>query len=208
MRLYLVNTANTRIFNVAVSGARTKLVGGDSGRYEHETFVDEVLLAPSERAVLDVLFDTPGTVAARASDPDRTYDLGRFHVAGTSPGQAVPSFEKLRNDPDLTAERQRIEHDMGRAPDKVLGFTSLMPLLYGQGATRAELYACPMHPEVTAAEPMTCPKCGMKLVPSDSAATSVSAPHNSTHGAADVRRRSRVGGSDARISTVHRIPAT
>ena len=34
-----------------------KLVGGDSGRYERETFVDEVLLAPSERAVVDVLFD-------------------------------------------------------------------------------------------------------------------------------------------------------
>ena len=34
-----------------------KLVGGDSGRYEHEEFVDEVLLAPSERAVVDVLLD-------------------------------------------------------------------------------------------------------------------------------------------------------
>src|SRR3954471_9236357 len=49
VRLYLVNTANTRIFNFALSGARAKLVGGDSGRYERETFVDEVLLAPSER---------------------------------------------------------------------------------------------------------------------------------------------------------------
>jgi FtsP/CotA-like multicopper oxidase with cupredoxin domain len=28
-------------------------------------------------------------------------------------------------------------------------------------------YVCPMHPEVTSAEPGTCPKCGMKLVPSD-----------------------------------------
>src|SRR5215210_4728184 len=185
VRLYLVNTANTRIFNFAVSGARAKLVGGDSGRYERETFVDEVLLAPSERAVLDVLFDTAGTVRLEHRTPDRTYDLGRFHVAGTSRGQAVSSFEILRNDPDLAAERRRIEHDMERAPDKVLGFTSLMPLLYGQGATRAELYACPMHPEVTAAEPRTCPKCGMKLVPSDSVATSVSAPHNSTHDAAD-----------------------
>jgi FtsP/CotA-like multicopper oxidase with cupredoxin domain len=37
VRLYLVNTANTRIFNFALSGARMKLVGGDSGRYEHET---------------------------------------------------------------------------------------------------------------------------------------------------------------------------
>ena len=39
VRLYLVNTANTRVFNVAIPGARMKLVGGDSGRYEHEQFV-------------------------------------------------------------------------------------------------------------------------------------------------------------------------
>jgi hypothetical protein len=44
-QLYLVNTANTRIFNVAVSGARSKLVGGDSGRYEHETFGARVHVA-------------------------------------------------------------------------------------------------------------------------------------------------------------------
>ena len=46
--------------------ARMKLVGGDSGRYEHETFVDEVLLAPSERAIVDVLFDSAGPIPARA----------------------------------------------------------------------------------------------------------------------------------------------
>jgi len=28
----------------------------------------------------------------------------------------------------------------------------------------AVTYVCPMHPEVTATEPATCPKCGMKLV--------------------------------------------
>jgi FtsP/CotA-like multicopper oxidase with cupredoxin domain len=31
VRLYLTNTANTRVFNVAIPGARMKLVGGDSG---------------------------------------------------------------------------------------------------------------------------------------------------------------------------------
>src|ERR687897_2029596 len=45
VRFFFVNTANTRIFNVRLPGARMKLVGGDSGRYEHETFVEEVLLA-------------------------------------------------------------------------------------------------------------------------------------------------------------------
>src|SRR3954469_15004069 len=94
VRLYLVNTANTRLFNVALRGARMKQVGGDSGRYERETFVDEVLLAPSERAVLDVLFDAPGEVRLQHRTPDKAYDLGGFPVAPApnGGGAAAGSF--------------------------------------------------------------------------------------------------------------------
>ena len=66
VRLYLTNTANTRVFNVALPGARMKLVGGDSGRVEREEFVESVVLAPSERVVVDVLFEAAGTDGARA----------------------------------------------------------------------------------------------------------------------------------------------
>jgi FtsP/CotA-like multicopper oxidase with cupredoxin domain len=59
VRLWLTNTANTRVFNVGLPGARIKLIGADSGRYEHEELVDQVLLAPSERAVVDVLVEQP-----------------------------------------------------------------------------------------------------------------------------------------------------
>ena len=164
VRLYLVNTANTRIFNFAIRGARAKLVGGDSGRYERETFTGEVLLAPSERAVLDVLFDTPGQVRLEHRTPDHVYDLGGFTVTDGAAGAAAGSFETLRTDPELTAEHRAIGRDIERPPDKVLAFYSLMPLLYGGDATPASSYGCPMHPEVTAAEPGTCPRCGMKLV--------------------------------------------
>ena len=164
VRLYVVNTANTRIFNFAIRGARAKLVGGDSGRYERETFTDEVLLAPSERAVIDVLFDTPGQVMLEHRTPDHTYDLGAFTVTEGAASDAAGSFGVLRTDPDLTAEHQSISHDIERPPDKVLAFYSLMPLLYGADDTPASAYACPMHPDVTATEPGTCPKCGMKLV--------------------------------------------
>jgi FtsP/CotA-like multicopper oxidase with cupredoxin domain len=167
VRLYVVNTANTRIFNFAIRGARVKLVGGDSGRYEHETFIDEVLLAPSERAVVDVLFDTPGQVMLEHRTPDHIYDLGAFTVTQGAASDAAGSFEVLRTDPELVAEHASIGHDIERPPDKVLAFYSLMPLLYGADDTPASAYACPMHPEVTATEPGTCPQCGMKLVASD-----------------------------------------
>ncbi len=173
VRLYVVNTANTRIFNFAIRGARAKLVGGDSGRYERETFTDEVLLAPSERAVIDVLFDTPGQVFLEHRTPDHVYDLGAFTVTEGTVGAAAGTFEALRTDPELTAEHHSIGRDIERPPDKVVAFYSLMPLLYGADDRRAAAYGCPMHPDVTAAEPgTTCPKCGMKLVavPAEAAA--------------------------------------
>ena len=164
VRLYLVNTANTRIFNVGLAGARMKLVGGDSGRCEHERFVEEVLLSPSERAVVDVLFDRPGQVALEHRAPGHTYVLGALEVSGAGGGGAAASYDVLRTDPALVAEREAIRAHLDREPDEVLGFTAVMPLQYGGGPETASSYVCPMHPEVTGTEPGTCPKCGMKLV--------------------------------------------
>lgn len=168
VRLYLVNTANTRIFNFAVDGTRMKLVGGDSGRYERETFVDEVMLAPSERAVLDVMFENPGEARLEHRTPDHVYDVGAFAVEGNSTGAAAASFEALRVDPQLTAEHRSIDGDIERPPDKVLAFVASMPLLYGDDVAPATSYACPMHPDVTSTEPGACPKCGMQLLPTHS----------------------------------------
>jgi FtsP/CotA-like multicopper oxidase with cupredoxin domain len=184
VRLCLVNTANTRTFKVCLPGVRMKLAGGDSGRYERETLVDEVMLAPSERAIVDVLFDTPGEVALQHRTPDDVYILGQFSVEGTVSGEAARMFDAVRTDPALAAERRVLAHDLERPPDKILGFSSLMPILYGGGEEAADSYVCPMHPEVTTTEPATCPKCGMKLVPSRGVPTHGSEPHHGdAHGA-------------------------
>jgi FtsP/CotA-like multicopper oxidase with cupredoxin domain len=175
VRLYFTNTANTRIFNVALPGARMKLVGGDSGRYEHEAFVEEVLLSPSERAIVDVLFETPGSVTVEHRTPDHTYDLGTIVVSDELIGRSFGrDFEQLRTSAELTVERARVEGARDRPPDKTLAFESLMPLLYGDQSTPASAWTCPMHPDVVTAEPGTCPTCGMKLVPT--AASSWSCP--------------------------------
>ncbi len=182
VRFFFTNTANTRLFNVAVPGARMKLVGGDSGRYEHETFVDEVLLAPSERAIVDVRFERPGTVRLEHRTPDRTYILGTIDV--TDPGGTVSiadGFETLRTSDELTRWRNQLDAHVGRQPDKTLAFKSLMPLLYGDTATTPPVYTCPMHPDVLASEPGTCPQCGMKLVPVPSTYVCPMHPDVSSH---------------------------
>ena len=37
------------------------------------------------------------------------------------------------------------------------------------GQQQSIVYTCPMHPEILSKEPGRCPKCGMKLVPKESA---------------------------------------
>ena len=173
VRFYFTNTANTRLFNVAVPGGRMKLVGGDSGRYEHETVVDEVLLAPSERAIVDVLFDRPGTFDLEHRTPGHTYVLGTVTVADAPvPTSATAQFDSLRTSAEMTDERTRIDADRRRAPDKTLAFESLMPLLYGEPDPAADTWTCPMHPDVISHTPGSCPICGMKLIPAAATAPS------------------------------------
>jgi FtsP/CotA-like multicopper oxidase with cupredoxin domain len=166
VRFFLTNTANTRIFNVSIPGARMKLVAGDSGRYEREEWIDAVLLAPSERSVVDVRFASPGTFPIEHRTPDHTYRLGSVVVADLPADSSVDDeFETLHINPELVAERAGLEDERRRPADKTLVFTASMPLLYGDPEPTASSYVCPMHPEVTSGEPGSCPKCGMKLIP-------------------------------------------
>jgi len=177
VRLYLTNTANTRVFNVTLPGARMRLVGGDSGRYERAEPVDEVLLAPSERAVVDVLFTEPGQLVLEHRTPRRTYPLASITVTD-EPAQPplADEFAAPRIAPELDAERQRLDAFLAAPPDKILAMVAEMDDLHAGGGDGPVVYSCPMHPEVTSAEAGRCPECGMKLM-------ATTAPAHETTGA-------------------------
>jgi FtsP/CotA-like multicopper oxidase with cupredoxin domain len=166
VRIYFTNTANTRVFNVTLPGARMKLVGADSGHYEHEEIVDEALLAPSERVVVDVRCDESGELVLQHRTPEKVYRLAVISVAQEPAEHDLRErFEDLRTNEDMQALRERIAAVLDAPPDKTLSFVAEMDEVGPEGGVDTGVYACPMHPEIVASWAGKCPQCGMKLMP-------------------------------------------
>ncbi|MDQ6660678.1 MAG: multicopper oxidase family protein [Chloroflexota bacterium] len=128
VRLYLVNTANVRVFNVRLPGARMKLVGGDNGRVEREEFVEEVLLSPSERGIVDVFFEHAGQFSLEHRTPEQTYPLATV-IVQEQPNEHsfAQEFSTLRTSPELEAQRVKLAAEADRQPDKTLNLVAEMP---------------------------------------------------------------------------------
>ena len=124
IRLYVVNASNSRPYNFVIDGLRMKLVGGDSGAYEKESFVDAVVLGPSERAIVDVFMTKSGIYTIQNKTPDTTYTLGSITVSGE---KIDTSYEKewntLKTNTATVRSIDSFRSYFNKAPDKNISLT-------------------------------------------------------------------------------------
>ena len=124
IRFYITNAANTRTYNFAIKGAKIKLVGADNGKYESEAWVDSVVLSPSERTIVEVLFNKPGVYTLEHKTPLRTYVLGSVEVVSEKVANSyVADFQTLRTNKDVTKSIDPFRASFKKPADKKLALT-------------------------------------------------------------------------------------
>ncbi|MEN9558616.1 MAG: hypothetical protein RL141_985 [Candidatus Parcubacteria bacterium] len=124
VRFYVVNVANARPFRFAIRNTKMKLVGADSGATEREMWQDGVTLGPSERAVVEALFDKPGTFAIQHTMPGKTATLGSITVSETPVSLSYAAdFENLRTHAETVASIDPFRSAFDGAPTKRLTLT-------------------------------------------------------------------------------------
>jgi FtsP/CotA-like multicopper oxidase with cupredoxin domain len=125
VRLYFTNAANTRVFNVAIPGAKIKLIGADLGRYAQEKFTDEIMIAPGERRVVDVLFEKAGSYQLIHKTPGKRYVLETIAVSDKDIATSyAQEFNTLRNNMSVGEEMNTLMNTyFNKAPDKKLSLT-------------------------------------------------------------------------------------
>lgn len=123
VRFYITNTSNTRVFNLSIPHVKLKLVGGDNGKYEKETFVTNVILGPSERVVVEALFDKSGAYNLVHTTPSKIYSMGSFNVSSekVSPDYHT-QFGILRVNQDIIKSIDPFRSSFEKKADKNISF--------------------------------------------------------------------------------------
>lgn len=126
-RFYITNSANARPFNFAIVGAKLKLVGADGGAYEKDTWQDSVTIGPSERAIIEVLFDKNGSFAIQNKTPDKVYTLGTVNVSNDPVQVSYSSpFNQLKTHSQITQSIDSLRSYFDKVPDKNLKLSVTM----------------------------------------------------------------------------------
>lgn len=120
-RLYVTNSANVRVFNLQIPGLQMKLVGGDIGAYQQETMIDDLLIWPAERYIIEIATPTSGTFEILYKNPAFTTTLWTVVVKPNNQvSQNLASFETLRSHSAVHKDIEQYSTYFDTEPDKIL----------------------------------------------------------------------------------------
>jgi suppressor of ftsI len=159
VRFFLTNVASSRTYNVSFSGAPIKVVASDVSRFEREERVPSVVVAPAERNVVEVRFDTPGRYAVVNAVQAIDHYRGEFEpevdtlgMVTVGPAAARPDyaarFAALRANAEVTHDIDPYRPFFDKAPDKTLRLTvrtSGLPLATVQFMSIDTAYYAPVE---------------------------------------------------------------
>jgi FtsP/CotA-like multicopper oxidase with cupredoxin domain len=139
VRFHFTNVSNTRTFNLSfrpTDGSEApplpiKVVASDVGRFERETMVQSVVIAPAERYVVEVQFPLAGAYALTNQVQGINHRQGLFLQESAVLGRVAASggvahahdFSVLRAHDDVIADIDRYRHLFDGAPDHELVLT-------------------------------------------------------------------------------------
>ncbi len=138
VRFFLTNVSNTRTFNLSFVRdsvpVPVKVVASDVSRYEREVKVQNVVLSPAERYVVEVRFDEPGRYELVNHVQGINHRQGVFLAERTALGTVRVSdtpaahdhghaFEELRTHEAVVEDIDRYRERFDDPPDKELALS-------------------------------------------------------------------------------------
>lgn len=123
VRFYVVNTSNTRPFAFAIPSTKLKVVGGDNGLYEKETWSDKIILGPGERSIVEAQFGEVGTFAVRNNKPTNPVSIAQISVRNGTVKALDYDFTKLRANASAVYDLSQVRTQLRKALDKSLQLT-------------------------------------------------------------------------------------
>lgn len=121
VRAYLTDVANTRVFNFKIPWVKMKLVGWDNGKYEKENFIDNIIIAPWERYIVDLYALESWSFEIQNYTPDENYILWKVVVSNEKEeNYYVKDFETLKENKDVITDIDKFRPYFDKKVDKNL----------------------------------------------------------------------------------------
>lgn len=121
IRFMVTNVSNARTYNLSIPGVDTKLVAADLGQYERQEFVDDVLISPAERMVVEAHFEEPGVYQVMHTMPSGEVELARVLVTDETVATSyAEEFKTLYSNEEVVSAFVDFRDYHNAVPDKKL----------------------------------------------------------------------------------------